>query len=375
MTSLNPPYFFDEYQRPITRKQPTERERALGLALEDINWLDTVYTASHEGRSDRTVPMVVETLNISRPGTPEIPLAGAFMMSPTPGDKKAVLYTPYAGLEVFLNRAECLSNITERLKIPSQNTELIRFLSIEQRNTFDHGSPFTLTTATIKGGVFEDQETTLEANQADNVQRMLDELRTIPTLPEMMEGVLDVFRLADFPDLDHRDTRVNSFIPTTNHNGNGVMRWVESASLGETVLQYYVNQAWPANRTRTFSNPKHDKSRFTEAQHKTDVARWEGLVQQTAGILSKLLNALLQTWWNEPLGRNKSPSGQSRMDLFTQVMSDKFRKDLLLKRQSREGIVSATEARNLLAIFLPSQAERSAWHDTLRIEKVSLSAP
>ena len=375
MTSLNPPYFFDEYQRPITRKQPTERERALGLALEDINWLDTVYTASHEGRSDRTVPMVVETLNISRPGTPEIPLAGAFMMSPTPGDKKAVLYTPYAGLEVFLNRAECLSNITERLKIPSQNTELIRFLSIEQRNTFDHGSPFTLTTATIKGGVFEDQETTLEANQADNVQRMLDELRTIPTLPEMMEGVLDVFRLADFPDLDHRDTRVNSFIPTTNHNGNGVMRWVESASLGETVLQYYVNQAWPANRTRTFSNPKHDKSRFTEAQHKTDVARWEGLVQQTAGILSKLLNALLQTWWNEPLGRNKSPSGQSRMDLFTQVMSDKFRKDLLLKRQSREGIVSATEARNLLAIFLPSQAERSAWHDTLRIEKVSLAAP
>ena len=116
MTSVTPPYFFDEFLRPITRKQPTERERALGLTLADLNWLNTVYAASHEGRTNRIVKMTVETLNISRPGKPDIPLAGIFMMSPTPGDKKAVLYTPYAGLEVFLQRADCLAQITERMQ-------------------------------------------------------------------------------------------------------------------------------------------------------------------------------------------------------------------------------------------------------------------
>lgn len=375
MTHVTPPYFFDEYLRPITRKQPTERERALGLTLGDLNWLNTVYTGSHDGRSKRIVKMVVETLNISRPGEPDIPLAGAFMMSPTPSDKKAVLYTPYAGLEVFLDRADCLENITNRINNSSLNIDLIGFLSIKQRNEFNHDSPFTLTTATIPGGVFEDQETTINANQADNVQRMLEELRTLPTLPVLMDGVLDVFRLNDFSDLDHHDTRVNSFMPSTNHNGNDVLRWVESATLEETLLQYYVKQAWPANRTRTFSNPRYDTSTFTVDQHRKEMERWEGLVQQTAGILSKLLNALLKVWWYEPLDEDKSPTRQSRMDLFTQVMSDKFRADLLLKRQSRAEIVSSQEARNLLAVFLPDQAERRVWHDALRIEKVSLAAP
>ncbi|MCR4538231.1 hypothetical protein NUV89_07480 [Pseudomonas sp. 18.1.10] len=375
MASVTPPYFFDEYHRPITRKQPTKRERALGLTLEDLNWLGTVYSASHAGRSDRTEPMVVEKLAINRSGEPDIPLAGAFIMSPTPSDKKAVLYTPYAGLEVFLDRADCLSQVTERLKSATLKTDLIRFFSIKQRAEFNHDSPFTLTATTIPGGVFKDQEATLEANQAHNVQRMLEELRTIPTLAEFMEGVFDVFEFTDFPHLDHRDTRVNSFIPSTHHNGDGVLRWVESATLEQTVLQYYVKQDWPANRTRTFTNPKHEKSTFTKAQHQKDTQRWERLVPQAAGILSKLLNALLQTWWHEPLGKDKSPSGQSRTDLFTQVMSDKFRQDLLLKRQSREAIVSSQEARNLLAVFLPSQAERSAWQDSLRIEKVSIAAP
>ena len=375
MASVTPPYFFDEYNRPVSRKQPTERERALGLTLEDLKWLNTVFAASDKGRRNRIVPMIVETLNVNRPGEPEVALAGAFLMSPTPGDKKAVLYTPYAGIEVFLDRANCLAQLTERLKNKSLNTDLTRFLSIKQRNAFSHESTFTLTTATIAGGVFESLETTIQANQTHNVQRMLEELQTIPTLPILMEGVLDVFKLTDFPNLDHRDTRVNSFIPSTNEHSDDIKRWVESATLGETLLQYYVKQAWPADRTRVFTNPRHDTSKFTKRQHQQDLQRWESLVQQTAGILSKLFNALLQTWWQEPLGKSKSPTGQSRMDLFTQAMSDKFRVDLLLKRENRAEIITSEEARNLLAIFHPSHAERSAWHDALRIEKVSICAP
>ena len=375
MASVNPPYFFDEYNRPITRKQPTERERALGLTLEDLKWLNTVFAASDHGRRNRVVPMVVETLKVNRPGEPEVTLAGTFLMSPTPGDKKAVLYTPYAGIEVFLDRADCLSQVTERLKNKTLNVDLIMFLSIEQRSNFSHDSTFTLTTATISGGVFEDQETSIEANQAHNVQRMLEELRTTPTLPILMEGALDVFKLADFTDLDHRDTLVNSFIPSPGDNVHGISRWVESATLGETLLQYYVKQAWPANRTRVFTNPKHDKSKFTVREHQLDSQRWESLVQRAAGILSKLFNALLQTWWHEPIDRGTSSAGLSRMDLFTQAMSDKFRVDLLLKRQNRAEIVSSQEARNLLAVFHAGQAERSTWHDALRIEKVSICAP
>lgn len=375
MASVNPPYFFDEYYRPVSRKQPTARERALGLTLEDLKWLNTVFAASDHGRRNRTVPMVVETLNVNRPGEAAVELAGAFLMSPSPSDKKTVLYSPYAGIEVFLDRADCLSQLTNRLKNTSLLADLFSFLSIDQRNKFNPADPFTLTTSTIAGGVFEAQETTIQANQAHNVQRLLEELRTTPTLPMLMKGVLDAFKHDDFPDLDHQDTRVNSFISSTNDNGLGIARWVESATLGETLLQYYVKQAWPADRTRVFTNPRHDKSTFTEHQHQQDLQRWEGVVEQTAGILSRLLNALLQTWWNEPLDKGKSPTGQSRRDLFTQAMSDKFRVDLLLKRQNRAEIVSSEEARNLLAVFHPSRAERSVWHDALRIEKVSVCAP
>lgn len=375
MASVNPPYFFVEYNRPTTRKQPTERERALGLTLEDLKWLNTVFAASDHGRRNRIVPMVVETLKVNRPSEPEVALAGAFLMSPAPGDKKAILYTPYAGIEVFLDRAACLSQVTERLKNKASHIDLTSFLSIDQRRKFSHDSTFTLTTATIAGGVFEDQEKTIEANQARNVQRMLEELRTTPTLPMFMEAVLDLFKLTDLPNLDHRDTLVNSFIPSTNDKVHGITRWVESATLGETLLQYYIKQAWPANRTRVFTNPKHDKSKFTGRELQLDSQRWESLVQRAAGVLPKLFNALLQTWWHEPLNKGMSPTGLSRMDLFTQAMSDKFRVDLLLKRQNRAEIVSSEEARNLLAIFQPSQAERSVWHDALRIEKVSICAP
>ena len=31
MASVTPPYFFQEFHLPISRKQPSERERALGL--------------------------------------------------------------------------------------------------------------------------------------------------------------------------------------------------------------------------------------------------------------------------------------------------------------------------------------------------------
>ena len=377
MAHLTPPYFFDEYLRPITRKQPTDRERALGLTLKDVNWLGTVYGASHSGRQNRDAPMTVETLMLVRPGKPKVALAGAFMMSSSPEQKKTALYTPYAGIEVFDHRSECLATITERLKNTKQYTDLVSFLTTELRDDFTPDSPFTLSTATVKDAVFQDQQTTILDNQTQDLQRLLNELLTLPTLSDLIDAALDVHGAVNphFRGITLKDTQVNSFVSSTEGNRHGAPRWAGSATLAETLLNYYAKQAWPANRTRTFINPKHDTRDFTPAQLQHDAQRWESLVQQVAGVFSTLLNALVQTWWNLPISQAPSRSEQSRMDLCVKVMSDKFRTQLLFKRQTESNILSSAEAHRLLAVFIPDPTARHAWHPPLRIEKARLQAP
>lgn len=366
MAQLTPPYFFDEFLRPISRKQPSERERALGLTLKDLDWLMTVYTATDAARQSREPPMIVETLVIERAGQPDAALAGAFMMSPTPDGEKALLYSPYGGLEVFDNRAVLLATLRERLRDETLHVDLIGFLSITERKSFSFDGVFALTAKTLEGIVFVDQEHTIEVSQKHNVQRVLDELRTTPTLTSMLNTLLNVMARPYFPNLDQQHTVVNTFLVSAEDNGMG--RWVASATLGETLLQYYLKSEWPANRTRTFTHPKHDRSAMNEQMLKQDLERWESVVEQTAGVLSSLLSSLLQTWWNTTSGGD-----QSRMDLFAQLMSDKFRADLLFKRQN--GILSSEEAHSLRAAFLPNKASRSDWHATLNIEKISIHAP
>ncbi|WP_426221736.1 dermonecrotic toxin domain-containing protein [Pseudomonas sp. DWRC2-2] len=377
MTHVTPPYFFDEYLRPITRKQPTDRERALGLTLKDINWLGTVYIANHSARHDRDEPMTVETLILETPGMSSIALAGVFMMSPTPDEKKAVLYTPYGGIEVFDHRDACLSELIQRLKNPFLYIDLIRFLPIKQRNAFTPQSTFTLTTATVEHWVFQDQQKTIMANQAQDLQRMHEALRTLPTLPEWLEAVLETIGagISQFEGLTLKDTRVDSFMASADDSTNDLPRWMGSATLAETLLQYYAKSAWPTDRRRTFVNPKYDTRSFTPIQRKQDVERWESLVQHGAAILTKILGFLLEAWWYAPMENEKSHPEQSRMEFFAQVMSDKFRVDLLFKRQSESNALSSGEARDLLAVLLPDRAARSTWRSTLHIEKVNIYAP
>lgn len=368
MTRLTPPYFFDEFLRPVRRKQPTERERALGLSLRDLDWLHKLYYATDEARQSprfREAPMAVEKLMIHVTGKAPIPLAGAFMMSPGPEDDKAVLYTPYAGLEVFDNRGKLLENVTNNLKNNNQNVELTRFISIRQRADLANATDLKLVPETITGAVLQDQENTLAACQQQNVREMLDQLRTIPTLPWMLDTLLSIMSRSYFPDLDHRDSLVNSFAPTPHGRAP---HWVSSVPLSEALLQFYLSQGWPAEQTRRFVNPRHVTQGFTEAQRVQDVERWQSLVEQCSAILSKLLGSLLQTYWNEDFA-----DGQSRIGFFAQVLSDKFRTDLLLKRQN--GIISAQESHVLQGVFLPDQATRKADFPSLRVQTVRIHAP
>ncbi|WP_341869828.1 hypothetical protein [Pseudomonas cyclaminis] len=158
MAHVTPPYFFDEFLRPVRRKTPTERERALGFTVKDLDWLHTLYYASDTARQNSTVvdhPMRVERLLLNRPGHPAITLAGAFMISSTPDDNKAVLYTPYGGLEVFDSRVDLLAQVQERLKQSSQRIDLLQFLAIRERHALPITVSLTVTSAIIQGAVMQ----------------------------------------------------------------------------------------------------------------------------------------------------------------------------------------------------------------------------
>lgn len=368
MANVTPPYFFDEFLQPLKRKEPTPRELALGFTLKDLEWLHTLYYATDTARQDRELhgyPMRVERLLVNHNGEPATPLAGAFVMSPTPDSQKAVLYTPYAGLELFDSHAALLSEVAERLEQPRQRSDLLQFVSILERDALSTPTPLTLSTALIPGAVMADQEHSIRAAQQKNVAAMLSELRKLPSLRWMLDTLLAIMARPYFPGLDQRDTRVNFFSHTLAGENR---RWLASEPLRDALLKFYIKHAWSVDQTHTFSNPAHDTSSFTQEQLDQDQQRWDNVIEQTSGTLSRLLNSLLQTYWNEDFN-----GGQSRLGFFARVMSDKLRADLLLKHQDR--VLTTDERQNLQALFLPDQAARRAFASHMSIEKIRIHAP
>lgn len=365
MAHVTPPYFFDEFLGPVKRREPTPRERALGLTLKDLDWLHTLYYASHDARMDARIhgfPMRVERLLITPAGQPALPLAGAFVMSPTPDAGKAVLYTPYGGLEVFDNHAALLADVTARLRQPEQRTDLLQFVSLGDQKALSTSTRLTLTTAVIPGAVMPDQQQAIHTAQVHNVIAMLGELRKLPDLPDMLDKLLGIMARPYFPDVEQRDTRVDFFSRASPEEDS---RWVDSVPLREALLRFYARHAWPADQTHTYTNPGRDFRALTDAQRAQDQQRWDNIIEHTSGILSKLLNHLLQTFWHEDF----NGGGQSRLHFCARVMSQKFRADLLFKHQDM--ILSSAEMQKLRSMALAQQAASG----DLSIEKVRIHAP
>ncbi len=363
MAHVTPPYYFEEFLRPVSRRVPTPRERALGFTVKDLEWLNTVYQATDSARSDSTLhdhPMRVERLLVNLAGKPALPLAGTFMMSPTPDDAKAVLYTPYGGLELFDSHADLLDEVRKRLTLASPRAGLLQFLSVAERHVLGPNAQLTLTTTVIQGSVMEDQEQAIQAGQQKNVEMMLDELRLLPSLNAMLDTLLGIMARSYFPGLDQADTRVNFFRRTAVGEDG---QWVASETLRDALLGFYVQQAWPMDQTQRFFNTAHDTRAFDKKQLAQDQQYWNSVVEQTSGALSKLLISLLQTYWNED-----AAVGQSRLQFFAEVMRDKFRADLLFKHQ--QSIVSADESQTLRGTILPDQAARTALNKHFSVEKV-----
>ena len=356
MTATPLPYFFDEAELASKGKQPGERETALNFSIDDLNWLNTVYKATHEARNTDAKPMQVDRLLLTVTGKTDIPLAGAFAMS-RPDDGEVILYTPWKGLIKFADMEEVKSTLKEWLGQDTGKRELLRFLSIEQRSALPDATTPDISTQQIDGAVFEDQELTLERNQTQNIKTMLGELLQFPTWQSMLDETLNNALRKPFPKLDQRHTRLKSLINTVSAFDNSdYQHTISSLSLSDALLLYYLTNQWPPGDSRSFSHPGHGVGSDKDNQ------AWESAIKEIAQSFTPHLQSLLETFWNTSM-RNE----QSRSEFFTDSLCDTFHLKLLLQRQ--QGTLTTQEYLRLMNVSL-----QPATDDSLRIEKVRVTA-
>lgn len=350
----NPPYFFTETL--AVREQLTERQRARAFTLEDLDWLDAVYSATHAARMAHKPPMQVESLHLTTPGKPSIELAGAFMMRPAPGGG-AFLYTPCRGLERFDSVASVKSTMSTWLEVSEQREALFRYLSLSQRAALSTNETLTLTTVSVAGAVFEEQQRALQNNLRNNAQGMLEELYSAPSLTSMLEQAINTALAAHFPGLNQRDTRVSCHIAETSQT--------TTRSLSETVLAYFVDNSWPAGETRQYSNLGRAPDPQQSNRAADDQLHWERSVQTLAQGLMEQIKTQLSLFWQAA-----SRAGPSRLDYFAAAMSDRFRVSLL--DQQQQANISTDQSLEIQTRLLTSDALSSDSASALRVEKVLL---
>ncbi|WPN49920.1 dermonecrotic toxin domain-containing protein [Pseudomonas sp. P8_241] len=354
MTDSFIPYFFDEAERASKAKQPGDREKALGFTTDDLNWLQAVYLPTDATRKANVKPMSVHQLLLDLPDSIKTPLAGAFAMSrPVEGD--VVLYTPWKGLVKYADMDDLKTDLKTCLTQDTGKLELLRYLSVQRRHVVLAGDTPDISVEVVEGAVFEHQQTTLELNRTQNVEAMMAELRKTPTLQSMLDETLNIAFFSSFPKLDQRRTRLECTRPAV-----GTIETpspTTSLSLSEALLQRYASSPWPADETRTFSNPKHGVSNNADNQ------TWESTLTDIAGGFTPRLQSQIETFWNTELRK-----GVSREAFFTECLRDAFHLNLLLKRQ--EGVLTTEEYLRLVKVSLASVAD-----NPLRIEKVRISAP
>ncbi|MGW8466477.1 dermonecrotic toxin domain-containing protein [Pseudomonas sp. CLCA07] len=350
------PYFFDEAERASNARQPGEREKALGFSLADLKWLKNVYLATEVARTAQKDPMYVYLLLLNRAGTPDIPLAGTFAMS-RPDDGEVTLYTPWRGLIKFADMDDLKSKLKEWLASDTSKHGLLRFLSIEQRCALCATGTPDISTTELEGAVFQDQQSRLERNQAQNIQTMMSELLKMPTLHSMLDDTLKNALHKPFPQLDQRLTRLKSFISTVSAFDEGeYQHTISSLSLNDALLHFYLTNQWPAGDSRVFAHPGHGVS------SDADNLAWESVVKEIAQSFTPHLHSQLDLFWNTAMS-----NGLSRRGFFSEGLRDTFHLKLLLQRQ--EGTLTTQEYLQLMKVSL------APTDTTLRIERVRITAP
>lgn len=299
----------------------------------DFTWLAHVTLATHALRSTQTPPMIAESIQIHAGTAPSVKLAGCFVLSETPDDKGAILYTPYDGIKKYSSLATLKTLLEKRVKDAEEEDPLLAFLSLAQRREISEQTQRTLTYQMIEGDIFDTQEADILAGQQLNAQAMLDELKRLPALTSMLERMLDDLLNIRLPNIKQALTRVNFYTDapvdssSAASTAQSVRHWHDSISLSDAVLMFYRNQGWPADQLHEFSNPK-------RAPFDRDQAIWEDALNKVACKLEVLLFEQLQRYWDAP-----AQSGASRDAFFAAALEEQARADLMIKRET--GIINA----------------------------------
>ncbi|MEX5684521.1 dermonecrotic toxin domain-containing protein [Pseudomonas silesiensis] len=309
------------------------------LSDKDFTWLSHIELASDERRQAQTPPMSAEKLLAKVKDKVAVPLAGCFMLSSTPDDAGAILYTPYGGIEKFDDVDSLAAELILRLTRASERDALLRFVSIAQRIELEGETITEVAHEIIKGEVFEDQKTVIQNNLQQNAQRLLEELIQLPALTDLLNEILDDLLGHSFTGLKQRDTRVNFGIDS---RVNPALE--TSMPLSDALLLFYRHQGWPSDQTIVFSHPDRKLAPYDPDQAERDNELWQKAVKTASAGLTRSLGEKLRAYWNHVL-----PNGQSRRKLFIQAISDKARADILFKRQ--ETIINPEQSRALEVLF------------------------
>ncbi|MFY0727533.1 dermonecrotic toxin domain-containing protein [Pseudomonas sp. NFX15] len=333
-TSVTALYFPEALTQPGLWR---ELGKTHGLTRRDFQWFSHIELATQALRDKQTPPMLAKKILLKIKDRQPVTLAGSFLLTATPDDNGVILYTPYAGIKKFANRAVLTQQLVTQLEAASVEDDLLAFMAQSWRKTVVEADDIELDFQSIEGEVFEDQRDTLLAHQRLNDQALLDELKALPSLTSLLDALLDEQLAVAFPDLDQRQTQVNFYLTTTDEGST--RRWVNSLTLSDAVLVHYRHQRWPAGQSVEFSHPK-------KSPAVADQPLWQSAVTKLSGKLVSLLTGQLDAYWGAP-----SADGASRRACFGQAIADQARVQLLLKREA--AIITAQQSQDLHALISP----------------------
>jgi hypothetical protein len=313
-----------------------------GLTRRDFEWFKHIELTSQTLRSQQSPPMLVERILLGTADQDPLPLAGSFVLSPSPDTNGVIVYTPYGGIQKFYSRAALTEQLIQRLGDALEDDNLLAFMSLARRKTLATASRVQVTYQTIDGDVFEDQSAAIRENQSLNDQVMIDELIALPPLTSLLDTVLAELLGRTMPGSDQRQTRADFYASsTTDHMDNPVRRLINSLPLRAVALLHYREQQWPAGQHVEFSHPQ-KKAASTDQQH------WVTAVQSASNRLLPLLFQQLENYWDAPA----TSAGPSRREFFSRAIREQARAEILLKREAQ--IISPNQTKGLQALFQES---------------------
>lgn len=347
------PLFFPEALQSPGRW--TELGNIHGLARKDFEWFKHIELTSQTLRSRQSPPMLVERILIGTSDQVPVPLAGCFVLSPSPDTNGAIVYTPYAGIQKFYSRAALTEHLVQKLGDADEDDNLLAFMSLAQRKTLAEATSVQVTYQTIDGDVFEDQGAAIRQNLAVNDQALIDELVALPSLDSLLDTIIADLLANTQPGLDQRQTRADFYLDATvGQTQNTFERLSNSLSLKAAVLSHYRNQQWPAGQHVEFSHPQ-KKASSSDQQH------WQAAVLSASSKLLPLLFQRLEAYWEAPAAGD----GATRRSLFSRALCQQARADILLKREAK--IISPDQSRALHTLFQPTATTHTVTLETVRL--------